>query len=263
MRIALVLEYDGSRYCGWQSQPSACSVQTAIEDALSQIAQEGIRIVAAGRTDSGVHASYQVVHFDTQTTRPINAWIRGTNALLPNEIAIQWAAEMPQQFHARHNAIERHYRYFLLNQAVRPGIHHRRVGWYHHPLNLTNMQMASRYLLGEHDFSSFRAAECQAKTPIRTITRIDISRQGNLLIFDLCANAFLQHMVRNIVGCLVYIGKGKYPATWMRELLANRSRIHAPPTFSPAGLYLVDIKYDAYWGMPASTTLCGIPNLIN
>lgn len=262
MRIALVLEYDGSRYCGWQSQPTACSVQTAIEGALAQIAQEDIRIVAAGRTDAGVHALYQVVHFDTQTKRPINAWIRGTNALLPDDIAIRWATEMPQQFHARHDAVERHYRYFLLNQAVRPGIYHRRVGWYHHPLNLENMQIASRYLLGEHDFSSFRAAECQAKTPIRTVTRVDISRHGNLIIFDLCANAFLQHMVRNIIGCLVYIGKDKYPAAWMQELLTRRNRVYAPPTFSPAGLYLVDIKYDARWDFPANTALGNIPDLI-
>lgn len=262
MRIALVLEYDGGRFCGWQSQPKGCSIQTVVEAALSQIAQEKIRIITAGRTDTGVHALYQVVHFDTQAHRPINAWIRGANALLPNDIAILWAAEVSEQFHARYSAIERRYVYLLLNQPVRPGIHHHKVGWFHHPLELESMQLASNYLVGKHDFSSFRAAECQAKTPIRTITQLNVFREGNLVIFDLRANAFLQHMVRNIVGCLVYIGKGKYPASWMYELLKSGNRTYAPPTFSPAGLYLADIKYDPVWGMPEGVSFPIIPGLV-
>lgn len=261
MRIALVLEYDGSRYCGWQSQPNACSIQTTVEAALSQIAQENIRIVTAGRTDTGVHALYQVIHFDTRAKRPISAWVRGVNALLPDDIAILWAGEVSESFHARYSAIERRYIYLLLNQAVRPGIFHRKAGWHHQPLDLDRMQAASRYLIGEHDFTSFRAAECQAKTPVRTITSLDISRHGNFVIFDLRANAFLQHMVRNIVGCLVYIGKGKYPAAWMQELLKSCDRAYAPPTFSPAGLYLAGVKYDAVWNMPESATCPIIPGL--
>lgn len=259
MRIVLVLEYDGRRYCGWQDQPSGCSIQGTIEAALSQIAQEKIRIVTAGRTDAGVHALYQVVHFDTQSHRPINAWVRGANALLPDDIAISWAGEVSEQFHARYSAIERRYVYLLLNQSVRPGVLHHKVGWFHHPLELETMRQASSYLIGEHDFSSFRAAECQAKTPIRTITQIEISRRDNLVIFDLRANAFLQHMVRNIVGCLVYIGKGKYPPDWMSELLLSRNRIDAPPTFSPTGLYLTDIRYDPLWSMPKSIMYPIIP----
>ncbi len=259
MRIVLVLEYDGRRYCGWQNQPNGCSIQGTIEAALSQIAQEKIRIVTAGRTDAGVHALYQVVHFDTQSHRPINAWVRGTNALLPDDIAISWAGEVSEQFHARYSAIERRYVYLLLNQSVRPGVLHHKVGWFHHPLELETMRQASSYLVGEHDFSSFRAAECQARTPIRTITQIEISRRDNLVIFDLRANAFLQHMVRNIVGCLVYIGKGKYPPEWMSELLLSCNRIDAPPTFSPTGLYLTDIRYDPLWNMPKSVVYPIIP----
>lgn len=261
MRIILVLEYDGSRYCGWQSQPKGCSIQDALETALSKIAKEEIRVITAGRTDTGVHALYQVVHFDTLVQRPISAWIRGVNALLPNDIAILWAIETSDQFHARYSALERRYLYLLLNQPVRPGIHSKKVGWYHQPLELEKMQVAGNILIGEHDFSSFRAAECQAKSPIRTITQLNITRQGNLLIFDLRANAFLQHMVRNIIGCLVYIGKGKYSPEWMYELLESCNRIYAAPTFSPAGLYLANVIYDSDWCMPKLAEVPIIPGL--
>ncbi len=259
MRIALILEYDGSRYCGWQSQPQGCSIQDILEAALSTIAHEEIRIITAGRTDSGVHALHQVVHFDTAAQRPISAWIRGVNALLPDDIAVLWAAEVSGEFHARYSAMERRYVYLLLNQPVRPGINNNKVGWYHHPLELAKMQAAGNILIGEHDFSSFRAAECQAKSPIRTITRLTITRHGNLLVFDICANAFLHHMVRNIIGCLVYIGKGKYSVDWMHHLLASCDRTYAAPTFSPAGLYLAGVKYDACWGLPESSQKPIIP----
>ncbi|UJP05278.1 MAG: tRNA pseudouridine(38-40) synthase TruA [Nitrosomonas sp.] len=262
MRLALVLEYDGSRYCGWQSQRNACSVQTNIEAALSRIAQEQIRIVTAGRTDAGVHARYQVVHFDTRARRPVTAWIRGTNALLPDDIAISWAGEVSERFHARYSALERRYVYLLLNRPVRPGIQHHRVGWFHAPLALERMQAAANHLIGEHDFSAFRAAECQAKTPVRTITHLDVRRDGGLFIFDLRANAFLHHMVRNIIGCLVYVGKGKYPVEWMQELLINRNRTYAAPTFSPAGLYLVQVTYDSCWGMPESAPFPNIADFV-
>ncbi len=261
MRIVLVLEYDGARYCGWQSQPAGCSIQDALETALSQIAKEAIRVTTAGRTDAGVHALYQVVHFDTLVQRPISAWIRGVNALLPGDIAILWAAKASEKFHARYSAIERRYIYLLLNHPVRPGIHNKKVGWCHQPLALEKMQTASNILIGEHDFSSFRSAECQAKSPIRTMTQLNITRHGNLLIFDLRANAFLQHMVRNIIGCLVYIGKGKYSAEWMYELLESRNRIYAAPTFSPAGLYLAGVKYDCDWRMPELAEVPIIPGL--
>ncbi len=261
MRIVLVLEYDGSRYCGWQSQPAGCSIQDALETALSMIAKEAIRVITAGRTDAGVHALYQVVHFDTLAQRPTSAWIRGVNALLPGNIAILWATEASEKFHARYSAIERRYIYLLLNHPVRPGTHDKKIGWYHQPLALEKMQTASNILIGEHDFSSFRSAECQAKSPIRTMTQLNITRHGNLLIFDLRANAFLQHMVRNIIGCLVYIGKGKYSAEWMYELLESRNRIYAAPTFSPAGLYLVGVKYDCGWRMPELAEVPIIPGL--
>ncbi len=249
MRIVLVLEYDGSHYCGWQSQPEGCSIQDELETALTRIAQEKIRVITAGRTDTGVHALFQVVHFDTQAKRPASAWVRGVNALLPNNIAVLWAAETSDQFHARYSAIERRYLYILLNQSVRPAIHYAKVGWYHQPLELEEMQTAARYLIGQHDFSSFRAAECQAKSPIRTITHMSIARHGNFFVFDLRANAFLQHMVRNIIGCLVYVGKQKYPSEWMQELLNSCNRTYAAPTFSAAGLYLAGVKYDTCWPM--------------
>ncbi len=262
MRIALVLEYDGSHYCGWQSQPAGCSIQDALEAALSQIAQEKIRIITAGRTDTGVHALYQVIHFDTQIQRPISAWVRGVNALLAHDIAVLWAAEVSDEFHARYSARERRYLYLLLNQPVRPGINNNKVGWYHQSLEVEKMQVAANILIGEHDFSSFRAAECQAKSPIRTITQLNITRRGNLLMFDLRANAFLQHMVRNIIGCLVYVGKGKYPSEWMHELLNNGNRAYAAPTFSPAGLYLAGVRYDPGWCMPEFSETPIIPNLL-
>ena len=250
MRVALGLEYDGSHFCGWQSQPSACSVQDALEVALSKIASSDIRVVTAGRTDTGVHALHQVVHFDTESRRPLSAWVRGVNALLPDSIAVLWASETTDDFHARYSATERCYLYLLLNHPVRPGLHHRKVGWFHQPLDLERMQAAAQMLLGEHDFSAFRAAECQAKSPVRNLTKLDITRQGDIIAFDLRANAFLHHMVRNLVGCLVYVGKGKHPPEWMQALLQGRDRTRAAPTFAAAGLYLAGVTYDPKWSLP-------------
>lgn len=261
MRIILILEYDGSRYCGWQSQPENCSIQDALETALSQIAQEKIRVITAGRTDTGVHALYQVVHFDTSVQRPVTAWVRGVNAFLPDDIAVLWASGTSDKFHARYSAVERRYLYLLLNQPVRPGINHKKIGWFHQPLQLDIMQRAANILIGEHDFSSFRATGCQAKSPIRTMTQLKIVRHGNLFIFDLRANAFLQHMVRNIVGCLVYVGKGKYSSEWMLELLEGCDRAYAAPTFSAAGLYLAGVKYDSCWCMPRLAETPLIPSM--
>lgn len=244
------MEYDGSQYCGWQSQPCGCSVQDKLEFALSKIACEKIRVVTAGRTDAGVHALYQVAHFDTSANRPLTAWIRGVNAFLPKDIAVLWASGISSQFHARFGATARCYQYLLFNHPVRPGVHSHKVGWFHQPLDLERMQAGAKNLLGEHDFSAFRAAECQAKSPTRTLTRLDILRHGNLLQFDLCANAFLHHMVRNIVGCLVYIGKGKYSPDWTQTLLESCDRSAAAPTFAAAGLYLTGITYGAGWNLP-------------
>jgi len=250
MRIALGLEYDGSAYKGWQSQPDQPNVQDALQAALSSIAGESISVVTAGRTDTGVHALEQVVHFDTSVERPLSAWVRGVNAFLPPDIAILWSHAVPDEFHARFSAHARSYQYVLINRPTRSAVHHGKVGWFHDPLDVASMQQAAQYLVGEHDFSAFRASECQAKSPVKTLTRLDISQQGETILFDLTANAFLHHMVRNIVGCLVYIGKGKHPPSWMAEVLAGRDRKLAAPTFMPDGLYLRRIGYDTKWGLP-------------
>jgi tRNA pseudouridine38-40 synthase len=250
MRIALGVEYDGSPFCGWQSQPSGDTVQDVLQQVLSQIADSPIQIHAAGRTDTGVHALEQVVHFETAAQRPLTAWVRGVNTLLPGSIAVRWAYPVPDEFHARFSAEGRSYRYLLINRYVRSAVHAGRAGWFHLPLDIEAMRQAAQYLLGEHDFSAFRAAECQAKSPVKCMNRIEISREGDMLIFDLSANAFLHHMVRNIVGCLIYVGKGKYPPQWLGEVLAGRERRFAAPTFSPDGLYLRRIQYDAKWGLP-------------
>jgi len=251
MRIALGVEYDGSRFCGWQTQPQGCAVQDAIERALAEVAAGPVATVCAGRTDAGVHAVAQVAHFDTEAVRPEAAWVRGVNALLPAACAVNWSRRVPDDFHARYSASARSYRYILLNHPVRPAVDQARVGWFHLPLDLEQMQRAARLLTGEHDFSAFRSSECQARSPVRTLTRLDVSRHGDYIVFELSANAFLHHMVRNIVGCLVYVGKGKHPPEWLGEVLAGRDRSGAAPTFEAAGLYLSRVQYDARWGLPA------------
>ena len=250
MRVALGVEYDGSRFCGWQTQPQGCAVQDAVERALAEVAGAPVSTICAGRTDAGVHALGQVVHFDTAAERPESAWVRGVNALLPAACAVEWSRPVAPDFHARYSAVSRCYRYLLLNRPVRPALDAARTGWFHLPLNTERMQSAARLLLGEHDFSAFRSAECQARTPVRTITRLDVARRGDSIVFELCANAFLHHMVRNIVGCLVYVGKGKYPPEWMGEVLRGRDRARAAPTIEAAGLYLMSVEYEARWGLP-------------
>ena len=252
MRIALGVEYDGSRFCGWQTQPQGCAVQDALERALAEVAGAPVSTICAGRTDAGVHALAQVVHFDTDAERPESAWVRGVNALLPAACAVNWSRQVAGEFHARYSATARNYRYLLLNHPVRPAADQARVGWFHVPLDLEKMQLAARLLIGEHDFSAFRSSECQARTPVRTLTRLDVTRRRDYFAFDLCANAFLHHMVRNIVGCLVYVGKGKYPPEWLGEVLAGRDRSRAAPTFEAAGLYLSRVQYDERWGLPGA-----------
>lgn len=252
MKIALGVEYDGSRFCGWQTQPEGCSVQDALERALREVADAPVATICAGRTDAGVHALSQVVHFDTSARRPASAWVRGTNALLPPPCAVIWAHEVAGSFHARYSALSRCYRYILLNDAVRPAAAHARVGWFHLPLDLEKMRCAASLLVGEHDFSAFRSAECQARSPVRVVKRLEVARSGRHIVFDVQANAFLHHMVRNIVGCLVYVGKGRFPPEWVGELLAGRDRTRAAPTFDAAGLYLADVEYEAHWGLPVA-----------
>ena len=250
MRIAIGLEYDGSRFCGWQTQPQGCAVQDAVERALAEIAGQAIATTCAGRTDAGVHGLAQVAHFDTSAERPLTAWVRGTNALLPAAVAVTWARDVSVEFHARYGARSRTYRYVLLNRSVRPAADHDRVGWFHAPLDVAQMQAAARHLLGEHDFSAFRAAECQARTPVRTLSRLEVTRRGDYVVFELRANAFLHHMVRNIVGSLVHVGKGAKSAEWLGALLASCDRAKAAPTFEAAGLYLAEVEYDTHWGLP-------------
>ena len=253
MRIALGVEYDGSRFFGWQSQAGGHTVQDTLQAALSAIASEPVAIIAAGRTDTGVHALEQVIHFDTNVERPLSAWVRGVNALLPESIAVLWAHPVPDEFHARFSAQARSYRYLLINRPVRSAVQHGKAGWFHATLDVEQMREAARHLLGEHDFSAFRAAECQAKSPIKNLAQLDIQKQGDTIVFDLTANAFLHHMVRNIIGCLVYVGKGKHPPLWVNEVLESRERSLAAPTFAPDGLYLRRITYDAKWGLPQVT----------
>jgi tRNA pseudouridine38-40 synthase len=249
-RIALGIEYDGSGFCGWQTQPSGCSVQDAVERALAEVAGHAVATICAGRTDAGVHATGQVVHFDSDVDRPESAWIRGVNAHLPDAVAVQWMLPVDAGFHARFGALERRYRYVLLDHPVRPALNRNHVGWIHQRLQLEPMRLAAAGLLGEHDFSAFRASECQAESPIRTLEQLNIERCGDYVVFEFAANAFLHHMVRNIVGSLVYVGAGRQPPEWMHELLAGRDRTRAAPTFSAAGLYLSRVRYDAKYAFP-------------
>jgi tRNA pseudouridine38-40 synthase len=253
MRIALGLEYDGAPFHGWQSQADGSGVQDALERALSEISGARSAVTAAGRTDAGVHATLQVVHFDTDADRPETAWVRGVNALLPPAIAVRWAVGVTADFHARFAATGRHYTYLLLDRPVRPALLHSRIGWYHRPLALGAMREAAEALLGSHDFSAFRAAECQAKSPIKTLDRLEIAREGDMFRFDLHADAFLHHMVRNIIGTLVYVGDGRQRPAWVAEVLASRDRTRAAPTFAAAGLYLTGIDYAPRWNLPMTS----------
>lgn len=250
MRVALGIEYCGTAFRGWQSQAGGGTVQDALEAALREIAGEPVGLLCAGRTDAGVHATHQVAHFETEVERPVTAWVRGVNSHLPEGVAVRWAQPVDDEFHARFSARGRRYRYLLLNRPQRPGLWHGRVGWFHWPLELTAMQDACGRLLGEHDFSAFRAAGCQAKSPVKTMTRAEVRQCGNLFVFDFEASAFLHHMVRNLVGTLVYIGKGERTPGWIDELFQMQDRKLAAPTFSPDGLYFRGPIYEPHWGLP-------------
>jgi len=254
VRLALGISYNGQAYQGWQSQLSGQTIQDKLEAALGQfMGQTRISTLCAGRTDAGVHGLMQVIHFDTDLTRDTSSWVRGTNAHLPHDIAVQWAHEVPREFHCRASAVSRRYAYILLDSPVRPSVDAGRVGWVFKPLELHAMQQAASHLIGEHDFSSFRASACQALSPVKNLLRINITQRGAYWRFEFEANAFLHHMIRNIMGCLVAIGQGKYPPRWILEVLAARDRDAAAPTFSPDGLYFLGPRYEAHWGLPDRT----------
>ena len=250
MRIALGLEYDGAAFCGWQTQPTGCGVQDHLQRALARFADQPIEVTAAGRTDAGVHASAQVVHFDSPVSREPFSWVRGTNTFLEPRARVLWAAPVPDAFHARFDARSRTYRYLLLDAPVAPAILHGRVGWFHAPLDVAAMESALQALKGAHDFSSFRDAQCQAKSPVRDLIEARVERAGPLVAFTFRANAFLHHMVRNIVGALVYVGAGRQPPEWIASLLEARDRRLAAPTFMPDGLYLAAVEYDRALNLP-------------
>ena len=256
-RIALGIQYDGMPWRGWQTQPGGGTVQDTLELALKRFCLADIRTTCAGRTDAGVHALEQVVHFDTDVEREAFSWVRGVNAFLPPSIAVRWAHTIPalvgDAFHARFSATARTYYYVLYNHPVRSPVLHGRAGWAFRPLDIEPMREAARHLIGTHDFSAFRAAECQAKTPVKTMYELGIERHGDLLIFRLRANAFLHHMVRNILGSLIVVGNGNQKPEWLKEVLEQRDRSRAAPTFMPDGLYLAKIDYDAKWGLPQET----------
>lgn len=250
MRVALGVSYSGQGYEGWQSQPSGRTVQDHLEQALGRFADRPVSTVCAGRTDAGVHGLMQVVHFDTEVQREDFSWVRGTNRFLPPDIAVQWARPVPDGFHSRASAIARRYTYVLLCSPVRPSVEAGRVGWVFRPLDLDAMRTAAACLAGEHDFTSFRASSCQALSPVKTLQPVRIDRHGAYWRFDFEGNAFLHHMIRNIMGCLVAIGQGLQPPEWMAQVLAARSRGAAAPTFSPDGLYFLGPVYPPVWGLP-------------
>jgi tRNA pseudouridine38-40 synthase len=250
----LGLSYNGQAYEGWQSQLSGQTLQDTLEGALRLFTQVPIRTHCAGRTDTGVHALQQVVHFDCEIAREEVSWVRGTNRYLPKDMAVQWAKEVPESFHARKSALTRRYAYWLLNSPVRPSLGHQRVGWVFRPLNLESMQAAAQSLLGTHDFTSFRAAQCQSPTPIKTLLQAQVSERKiddsrSYFCFEFEANAFLHHMIRNILGCLVSIGQEAQPVEWMQEVLRAKNRAQAAPTFAPDGLYFLGPSYDSSFGI--------------
>lgn len=250
MRVAIGIEYQGSRFHGWQRQRSGRSVQACVEQALGRVANQPIKVVTAGRTDTGVHATGQVAHFDTTSQRSSYSWHRGANSFLPHEVAVTWVAPVPDDFHARFSALSRCYRYVILNRITRPAVFRDLVAWDYRPLDTTRMQYAAKSLIGEHNFSGFRAAGCQASSATRTIYNLDVCRHGMWVCIDVCANAFLQHMVRNLVGVLTAVGAGDQPEAWAAEVLRRRDRRQGGVTAPACGLYLTQVTYPAHMELP-------------
>lgn len=252
MKIALGIEYDGSRYYGWQRQQEVKSVQGCLEEALSKVANEPISVFCAGRTDAGVHATGQVVHFETSALRKDAAWTMGVNAHCPPDVAVRWVKTVDEDFHARFSATARRYRYIIFNHRYRPAVLVGGVTHFHYPLDEKRMHQAAQCLLGENDFTSFRAVQCQSKTPWRNVMHINVNRYGHYVVIDIKANAFVHHMVRNIVGSLMEIGCGNQDINWMAQLLAVKDRTKAAATAKAAGLYLVAVDYPAQFDLPGS-----------
>jgi tRNA pseudouridine38-40 synthase len=251
VRLAVGIEYAGTRYAGWQRQQSAPSVQAEVERALGQVAGHPVAVTCAGRTDAGVHALGQVAHFETEAERPLRGWLLGTNGHLPPDIALTFVVPAADGFHARYSALARTYRYLILNRPTRAALLNQRALWRHAPLDAERMHEAAQALRGEHDFSAFRAAECQSRVPIRRLDRIEVRRAGDLVTVEVTANAFLHHMVRNIVGSALEVGEGARPVEWLAELLGSRDRRAAGPTAAPGGLYFARVDYPAGLGLPA------------
>ena len=250
-RVAALVEYDGTDFAGWQSQIHSASVQDAVELAISFVAGQPLTTICAGRTDAGVHALGQVVHFDTTAIRTPRAWVLGVNTRLPPSIALQWAGEVSTGFHARHVAVRRIYRYYILNRSARSALQRTRTAWIHRPLDAAAMHSAAQVLIGEHDFSAFRSIECQSNTPVRRVRRIDVERHGDTVWFEIEANAYLHHMVRNIVGTLIEVQSAADPAGAMQGILTGADRHQAGMTAPAAGLYLWRVEYPAVYGIPA------------
>jgi tRNA pseudouridine38-40 synthase len=261
-RVAAVIEYDGTDYAGWQSQDHSNSIQDAVEAALSFVAGHPIVAICAGRTDSGVHALGQVIHFDTTAQRTARAWVLGANTRLAPSIALQWAGEVTQGFHARHRASRRIYRYAILNRSERSALQRNRTAWIHRPLDAAAMHTAAQVLIGEHDFSAFRSVQCQSKTPVRKVHSIDVTREGDYVWLQISANAYLHHMVRNIVGTLLVVQNQPDPAAAMREVLRGADRRHAGATAPAAGLYLWRVEYPPLFAIPATVTPRSILELV-
>lgn len=250
MRIALGVEYDGAQFYGWQRQREVTTVQEVLEKALSKVANHPVSISCAGRTDAGVHGTGQVVHFDTDSIRTDKGWTMGVNANLPDAVAVKWVKHVPDDFHARFSATARRYRYIIYNQRLRPAILNKGLSHYHMPLNAEKMHEAAQCLLGENDFSSFRAAQCQSNSPNRFVHHVNVSRNGSYVVIDIKANAFVHHMVRNIAGSLIAVGMGEQPVEWMAEVLALKDRTQAAETAKPNGLYLIEVNYPDEFELP-------------
>jgi tRNA pseudouridine38-40 synthase len=251
-RIAVGIEYDGSAYAGWQAQGSLPTLQVVAEGALGAVAAQPVSLTCAGRTDAGVHACGQVAHFDTDAARSLRSWVLGANSELPADVSLCWARPVPAHFHARYCAEARTYRYVIMNRLARPALLASRATWVHRPLDHERMGEAARSLEGEHDFSAFRAAECQARSPVRRMERISVERRGDFVVIEATANAFLHHMMRNIAGLLIAIGKAEAPASWAQEVLEGRDRTRNAATAPAAGLYLLSVRYPAAFGLPAA-----------
>ncbi|GMV03184.1 MAG: tRNA pseudouridine synthase A [Burkholderiales bacterium] len=250
-RFALTLAYDGSRFSGWQTQPGGQAAQDVLERALAAIAGHRVGTICAGRTDAGVHALRQVVHFDSDAARPLSAWVRGVNAHLPDGLAVRSATPVSVDFHARYGALRRRYRYLLYRSAVRHPLLAHRVGWTFRHLDVQGMRAAAALVVGEHDFSAFRSAACQAASPVRRMEALTLDERGSFVVFTFTGNAFLHHMVRNLMGALVAVGEGRHPPQWIAQVLTGRDRRHAPATFAPDGLYLDGAQYEERFAVPS------------